>query len=299
MIEIPIIPNLQRTNIGGMWVKTLAGSIDYSYDVISIQSMNKTVPVTWSPKQPSDIPFPWPASYTIKGQLFASYTFAQNAIALARLYKTEGMSLRISEALNYLISQLDDYTDNQNRIFYSFDYDLTNTKLIAPWKSALANSQAMQGLLELWNATNDTKYLNRARLLRYPLLLINATNTELTLVDKSSWLWFEEYPPIDGIPTHVLNGHVITLFGLYRDRQLTGDTSLDNYIRAGIATAVRYYWQARRPGDTIRYWIYDYDMPDYGPLRAINFVTAMNTILPNPKLNELKDALFTDMSIEK
>jgi len=297
--EVPTIPNLQRTSVGGAWIKTLTGDFNFNVDVIAIQSMNKTVPVSWNPTQPSDIPFPWPASYITWGQPFSAYTFAQNCIALAKLSRTEGLSIRITDAIAYLIGQLDAYTDNQNRIFYSFNYGIAGTTLAPPWHSALANSQAMQGLLELWDATGDVQYLNKARLLRGPLLLAGGINTSLTLVDKASWLWFEEYPAINGIPTHVLNGHVIALFGLYRDRQLTGDTSLDNYIRAGIATSTRYYWQARRPGDIIRYWIYSYDMPDYGPLRSINFVTTMNAILPNPKLSELRDALFTDMSIEK
>lgn len=209
------------------------------------------------------------------------------------------MSSRINAAISYLIGQLDAYTDTSNRIFYSFPYGIAGTTLAPPWNSALANAQAMQGMLELWKVTNDGQYLAKARALRAPLLISGGANTALTLVDSASWLWFEEYPALNGVPTHVLNGHVIVLFGLYRDRQLTGDTALDNYIRAGIATAARYYWQARRPGDIIRYWIYNYDMPDYGPLRAINFANAMNVILPNPKLLELTDALITDMSIEK
>lgn len=297
--EIPIIPNLQRTNVGGAWTKTLTGTINFNVDVISIQSMNKTIPATWNPTQAKDIPFPWPNNYIVWGQPFSAYTFSQNMIALSKLFSTEGMSPRISASISYLIGQLDAYTDTQGRIFYSFAYPLANKTLIPPWHSTLANSQAMQGLLELWKATNDIQYLTKARFLRAPLLLTGGVNTPLTMVDSASWLWFEEYPPLDGVSTHVLNGHVITMMGLYRDRQLTGDTTMDDYIRAGIATATRYYWQARRPGDIIRYWIYDYDMPDYGPLRAINFVTTMNAILPNPKLNELKDALFTDMNIEK
>lgn len=296
---VHIIPSLQRTSVGGAWVKTMNGPLNFTYDVIAIQSMNKTVPAAWAPTQPSDIPFPWPASYITWGQPFSAYTFAQNVISLSKLILTEGMSPRISAAISYLIGQLDAYTDSQGRVFYSFAYPLAGKTLTPPWHSTLANSQAMQGLLELWKVTSDPQYLVKARVLRAPLLMTGGVNTPLTMVDGASWLWFEEYPPLDGVPTHVLNGHTITMMGLYRDRQLTGDASLDNYIRAGIATAARYYWQARRPGEIIRYWIYSYDMPDYGPLRAINFADAMNTILPNPKLAELVDALRTDMPIDK
>lgn len=296
---VHIIPNLQRTSVGGAWVKTMNGTLDFSYDVVAVQSMNKTVPTSWAPTQASDIPFPWPASYVALGQSFSAYTFAQNMIALAKLSQTEGLSPRISTAVSYLIGQLDAYTDTSNRIFYSFPYGIAGHTLTPPWHSALANAQAMQGMLELWRVTNNGQYLAKARALRGPLLLTGGVNTGSTLVDGASWLWFEEYPAINGVPTHVLNGHVIGLFALYRDRQLTGDTSLDNYIRAGIATAARYYWQARRPGEIIRYWIYNYDIADYGPLRAINFAQAMSVILPNPKLSELVDALRTDMSVEK
>lgn len=297
MGSVPIIPGILRTNVGGAWVKTLSGSLNLGYDAIGVQSMRRAV-VNWNPSQPSDIPFPWPASYVSWGQPFSAYTFALNAIGLAGLIASEGLSPRISAALQYLLGQLAAYTDTQGRVFYSFNYSVNGHTFTAPWHSALANSQALQGLLELWNATGDIQYLTLARGLRGPLLLTGGVNTGLTLVDGASWLWFEEYPAINGVPTHVLNGHVISLFGLYRDRQLTSDTSLDNYIKAGIATACRYYWQARTPGEIVRYWIYDDTLPDYGPLRAINFVDAMNTILPNPKLAEVADALRTDMRID-
>lgn len=294
---VPIIPNIQRTSVGGAWVKTLNGTLNLTANVLHIQSLQVTV-TNWTPTQPSDIPFPWPANYVTWGQPFSAYTFARNVIGIAGLIPTEGMSTRVTDALQYLLGQLDAYTDAQNRIFYSFNYSVSGHLFTAPWYSALANAQAMQGLLELWNVTQDGQYLAWARALRGPLLLTGGVNTGLTMVDKASWLWFEEYPTIGGVPTHVLNGHVIGLFGLYRDRQLTGDTSMDNFIRAGIATACRYYWQARMPGDIIRYWMYNDTVPDYGPLRAINFVDAMNTILPNPKLAELGDALRTDMRID-
>lgn len=297
MTFIPTIPSIQRTNVGGAWIKTLAGMMNFNADVLAVQSLRKNI-IGWNPTQPSDIPFPWPASYIAKGQPFSAYTFARNLIGLGALIPVEGMSTRISDAMQYLMAQLTAYTDSQHRIIYTFNYAVDGNIYIAPWHSALANAQAMQGLLEFWRVTQDIQYLTHARNLRIPLLLTGGINTPLTLVDNASWLWFEEYPSVASVPTHVLNGHVGAVFGLYFDRQTTNDISLDNYIRAGIATACRYYWQARVPGDIIRYWIFNDTVPDYGPLRAINFVDMMNLILPNPKLAELADALRTDMRID-
>lgn len=294
---VPIIPNIQRTSMGGKWVKTLSNALNWQADVLAVQSLRRSV-IGWNPTQPCDLPFPWPPSYIAKGQPFAPYTFAMNMVGLSALIPAEGWSSRIADCVTYLLQQLDTYTDTQYRIVYSFDYTVAGNLFTAPWHSALANAQVIQGLLTIWQATNDIRYLTRARNLRGPILLTGGVNTPLTLVDNASWLWFEEYPSVASVPTHVLNGHVGAVFGLYFDRQTTNDISLDNYIRAGIATACRYYWQARVPGDIIRYWIFNDTVPDYGPLRAINFVDMMNLILPNPKLAELADALRTDMRID-
>ena len=99
---VPIIPNLQRTSVGGKWVKTLNGTLNWQADVLAAQSLRRAV-TGWNPTQPSDLPFPWPASYVAKGQPFSVYTFAMNMIGLAALIPVEGYSSLIEEFVAYLI----------------------------------------------------------------------------------------------------------------------------------------------------------------------------------------------------
>jgi hypothetical protein len=151
-------------------------------------------------------------------------------------------------------------------------------------------------LLDLHEATADDRYLDLAR--SYVAGLTDTKTTEkLWRIDAAQYLWFEEYPAIDGRPTSVINGHIGSVLVLHRYWTVTGDEAVLPLIRAGLATAARYMWKVRNPGGISAYWLHDMTIPDYGPVRATNFANALLAISEHQSFRELSDALKTDMPI--
>jgi hypothetical protein len=107
---------------------------------------------------------------------------------------------------NWLVATQD---RRSGKWFYTFPYP--SYQLASHWSSALAQGLAMSFLTRMWRTTHDTAYLQRAvtavRPLERPLRGGGLADS------LRGHLWFEEYPSHP--PTHVLNGFMFTLLGLY------------------------------------------------------------------------------------
>lgn len=78
-----------------------------------------------------------------------------------------------------------------------------------PWSSAIVQAQAMSLFTRLWRLTGDLRYLNAARRSLPPLL-----DRMTSCFDGDCRLpFYELYPGMT--PSHVLNGHMWALLGLY------------------------------------------------------------------------------------
>ncbi|MCK4827490.1 hypothetical protein KA005_67800, partial [bacterium] len=95
---------------------------------------------------------------------------------------------------------------------YNFDFDY-HKGLKAPWRSALAQGQAISLLVRAYSLTQDEKYLGAAskgfNSFKYN---INEPGG-VTYIDEKGYTWFEEL--IFNPPTHVLNGFIWALWGVY------------------------------------------------------------------------------------
>ncbi|OZI74029.1 hypothetical protein CAL22_05885 [Bordetella genomosp. 12] len=241
------------------------------------------------------LPIPWPQVYTeVFKQEFAPYTFAQNA-AILRHTAQAAPQTPIKDAADYLLRQLAAYT-RDGYVRYDFDHSMQGGRLKKGWTSALGNAFAVIGLLDLAAATHRPE-LTRLAYAYLQKLAWTGANNDLVMVDDASFLWFEETPPFDGRRTHVINGHVGVVFAFYYYTQQTGDQQFVPLIRAGLATMARYMWEVRRPGENSAYWLFDANVADYGPLRAINFAEALYRISGNPSFRNVADAYRTDNAI--
>ncbi len=85
--------------------------------------------------------------------------------------------------------------------------------LINPWYSGLAQGQGLSVLCRAYHATNDDKYLNSLEKV-YQSFLIDVKNGGVTFKDSNNDIWIEEYI-MKYNPTHILNGFIWGLWGIY------------------------------------------------------------------------------------
>lgn len=290
-LGVPVVENITWKMINGKYIKLLGSDLNMALDVHETLALNPHSP--WNGI--GRIPVMWPDEYRyIYKQEFNPYTFAQNA-AMLRYTAEVSPGVDIRPASEYLLKQLRKYTID-DKVYYDFEYVIEGVKLAPGWTSAFSNSYVAIGLLDLSKALNDKNLIQKAK--KYlDQLKWNGHNTDLVMVDESSYLWFEETPPLNGKRSHILNGHMASIFSLYYYMQITHTTEYEDIIKAGLATMARYLWEARRPGKISAYWMLDQEVPDYGPLRAINYAEALFEISGNTIFSKVADAYKTDQPI--
>lgn len=97
-------------------------------------------------------------------------------------------------------------------------WNITHNKKIgryilkAPWNSALSQGLGISVLVRAYKETNEEKYIITARKALIPFKK-KIKNTGIT-TENNFGNFYEEYPLKEN-PTHVLNGFITSLFGLY------------------------------------------------------------------------------------
>ena len=118
---------------------------------------------------------------------------------------------------------------------YRFDHQPSDVsvEMKTPWISAVAQSQGISVLLRAYGLTDDDKYLHAAN---NALEAFEKTIAQggITYIDADGQYWYEEYP--SSPPSHVLNGFIYALFGLYDLYQTTGDTKALTLFDRGVET---------------------------------------------------------------
>jgi hypothetical protein len=115
---------------------------------------------------------------------------------------------------------------------HHFNWEYRDT-LRAPWYSALAQGQGISVLVRAHKESGDACYLDAAR---QAFLSFQRTIDEggVAFTDESGDLWFEEY--IVSPPTHILNGFIWALWGIYDYALATQDGSAQELFSRGVRT---------------------------------------------------------------
>jgi len=115
---------------------------------------------------------------------------------------------------------------------HHFNWEYRDT-LRAPWYSALAQGQGISLLVRAYKETSDAKYLDAAR---QAFVSFERPIAEggVAFTDESGDLWFEEY--LVSPPTHILNGFIWALWGLYDYWLATQDASARDLFSRGVRT---------------------------------------------------------------
>lgn len=102
--------------------------------------------------------------------------------------------------------------DGGGRWLYRFDFSTPSAgRLRAPWVSAIAQGTAISLLTRAYRITFDRRYLDAAARALGPFARSPARGG--VVAGFAGRPWYEEYPSTT--PTHVLNGFMFALIGLY------------------------------------------------------------------------------------
>lgn len=163
----------------------------------------------------------------ITGKHYNPATIAQFAIENWEIFlRTNNKSV-----YDVFIKQANWLVDNQVQGGWYYHFDLEDRSLKKPWLSGLAQGQGISVLLRAYQRTNDVKYLKAAT---------DAFEVMMTPLDKggilyrdNTGLWFEEYPN-QLAPSHVMNGHIWALFGVWDLYRVTGDKRARDAFDDGV-----------------------------------------------------------------
>jgi rhamnogalacturonyl hydrolase YesR len=128
---------------------------------------------------------------------------------------------------------------------HNFDWRYVET-LKAPWYSGLAQGQGISLLTRIYKQTGDSKYLKTAEK-AYISLKTEVKDGGVIFTDDAGNPWIEEY--IVSPPSHILNGFMWALFGVYDYYLLTGNEkikeSFDSFVNTLILNLQKFdtgYW---------------------------------------------------------
>lgn len=135
---------------------------------------------------------------------------------------------------DWLVSHLEPNAQGLLVWNHHFNWEYRDT-LKAPWYSALAQGQGISVLVRAHKESGDALYLDAARR-AFAAFEQPIDRGGVAFTDESGDLWFEEY--IVRPPTHILNGFVWALWGVYDYFLATHDSSAQDLFSHGIRTVL-------------------------------------------------------------
>ncbi len=115
---------------------------------------------------------------------------------------------------------------------HHFNWEYRDT-LKAPWYSALAQGQGISVLVRANKESGDARYLEAARR-AFVSFQRSMSEGGVAVTDESGDLWFEEY--IVSPLTHILNGFIWALWGVYDYWLATQDSAAQDLFSRGVRT---------------------------------------------------------------
>ncbi len=191
---------------------------------------------------------------------------------LWRLEQKDARKHRFLNIANWLVNHLEKNHLGCHVWNHYFDWEYFRV-LKSPWYSALAQGQGISVLIRAYRITGDAVYLKSAR---------NAFGSMITPIDKGGVLfidssgqwWLEEY--IVSPPTHILNGFLWALWGVWDYMNLTQDTRACELWEKSLGTLRKHL-----PEYDIRFWsVYDLS-PTYLPNIASLFYHRLHIVQLN------------------
>jgi hypothetical protein len=118
---------------------------------------------------------------------------------------------------------------------HDFDWPYRE-RLRSPWYSGLAQGSGLSMLVRAARATGDVRYADAARAAFLPFLLA-VSQGGVVVTDRQDDVWIEEY--IVDPPSHILNGFIWALWGVYDYAQWSSDPVAHALWRKCVVTLER------------------------------------------------------------
>jgi hypothetical protein len=156
------------------------------------------------------------------GLQYNPIAIAQYGLGNYNLYRRAGDTERRRKFLqmaDWMAGNLERNRDNLWVWMHKFDWEYRET-LRNPWYSALAQGQGLSLLVRAYQETGERQYLEAANL-AFVSFTVGVHDGGVTYVDEKGRTWFEEY--IVWPPTHILNGFIWAIWGVYDYALATND----------------------------------------------------------------------------
>lgn len=169
------------------------------------------------------------------GRQYNPIAVAQYALGNYNLYKTSGHEARCEKflsAADWLVERLEKNQQGVRVWFHDFDFEYRQI-LKAPWYSGLAQGQGISVLVRAFAETGEDRYLEAAAA-AYQSLKIPMDQGGVIYTDPAGNPWIEEY--ILSPPTHILNGFIWAIWGVYDYYLATGSSHAGQLFQSTIKT---------------------------------------------------------------
>lgn len=177
------------------------------------------------------------------GKQYYSIAISQYALANYNLFKRSGNGGYRDRFLTNAQWLFHNLKPNRYRTYlwvHTFDFEYFKT-LKAPWFSGLAQGQGLSVLARAYAETGDENILDAAKKV-YETLKLPVKDGGVVYRDQNNSPWIEEY--LVDPPTHILNGFIWALWGLYDYWLLTKNreslTLFQTYVDTIIKNLSRY-----------------------------------------------------------
>ncbi|PYP84305.1 MAG: hypothetical protein DMG65_22895 [Candidatus Angelobacter sp. Gp1-AA117] len=169
------------------------------------------------------------------GKQYNPIAIAQYGLGNYNIYTHTGDPSRRKKfllAADWLLSMLTPNSSGLAVWMHNFDWEYRDL-LCAPWYSGLAQGQGISVLVRAHQFTGNPTYLNAARK-AFECFTTETTQGGVISHDKRGNIWFEEY--IVFPPTHILNGFIWALWGVYDYFLVTRSNEAEKIFNAAVRT---------------------------------------------------------------
>ena len=169
------------------------------------------------------------------GLQYNPIAIAQYGLGNYNLFRRTADTSRRQKVLliaNWLVEHLEANAQRLAVWNHHFDWEYRDT-LRAPWYSGLAQGQGISLLVRAHKESGDVRYLQAAEQ-AMASFFTPVADGGVAFTDASGDLWFEEY--IVSPPTHILNGFIWALWGVYDYFLATHDRNAQDVFSRAVRT---------------------------------------------------------------
>ena len=169
------------------------------------------------------------------GQQYNPIAISQWGLGNFNLYQQSGDADSRQEFLrasDWLVENLETNSQGVRVWNHHFDWEY-RSRLQAPWYSGLAQGQGISLLVRAHAETGQQKYLDAATA-AFSSFLLPIERGGVSFTDANGDVWFEEY--IVSPPTHILNGFIWAMWGVYDYFLATNSAEAQQLFTASVKT---------------------------------------------------------------